>query len=299
MPRHLVLPALLASSALACASPGPDASASSPGPEQHVYAEREGRPLRVEVVRPRSPGPHPGVLVLHPGGWTGGAPRLMGSIARQFADRGFVALAPEYRLAPRDRFPAQIDDVRDALRWARRHGGELDLDPERIGVYGYSAGGHLAALLAFDSAPDTRVQVAALGGAPIDLVALGPNPKTRALLGGDADATGTAYEEASPLAHVSADDPPTLVYHGRLDRMVPFSQARSLAQKLRANRVPTRVRTSWLGHFASFLFRGGGVDHATEFFDAWLRDGEKLTATRVRAASTESWLQTASRLLGR
>jgi acetyl esterase/lipase len=247
------------------------------------YARRGSEALRLDLVLPAARGPHAAIIVLHPGGWTSGSKEVMTGAARTLARAGFAAVVPQYRLAPVHRFPAQVEDVRDAVRWVRGNAAQFDVDGERIGAFGYSAGGHLAALVATWPAPDARIQAVAVGGAPVDLAALPANGRTRALLGGDAAGEGERYALASPVSHVSADDPPFLVYHGRLDAMVRVGQARGLRDALRRVGVPTDYREGWLGHFTTFLVRGGGVDDAARFFDRWLRDPARLAATAARA----------------
>ncbi|MGH7292662.1 MAG: alpha/beta hydrolase, partial [Myxococcota bacterium] len=93
-----------------------------------TYARRPDGDLRADVYLPASPGPHPGVLLVHPGSWQRGSRRDLASVGERLAARGYVAVSIDYRLAPENRFPAQLDDCRDALIWMRDHAGALQID---------------------------------------------------------------------------------------------------------------------------------------------------------------------------
>jgi acetyl esterase/lipase len=181
------------------------------------------------------------------------------------------------------RFPAQLEDARDAIRWTRLHAASLYVDPERIGAFGYSAGAHLAALVATRPAENARIQAVAVGGVPADLAALPPNGKTTGLLGGSARELPGRYTDASPLFHVSADDPPFFIYHARFDWIVDVEQGRELRRALRQREVPTEYRETRVGHLAAFVLRQGGAAEAVHFFAHWLRDPVALAQTRARA----------------
>ena len=91
--------------------------------------------------------PVPAVVVIHGGGWSGGKRQDMTPIAKQITAHGYVAPTISYRLAPKHRFPAQIEDVKAAVRYLRAHAKELNIDPKRIGAMGVSAGAHLSLML--------------------------------------------------------------------------------------------------------------------------------------------------------
>jgi acetyl esterase/lipase len=274
---------LAALGATACTFPGPSRIRSEAVTERYdlVFARRGDVVLRLDLYTPAGVGPSPVIVLLHPGGWTMGSKALMAGTARDFARAGFAAVVPNYRLAPAHRFPAQLEDVRDAVRWAREHAEALDLDPDRVGAFGYSAGAQLAALLGTDPGPGARVQAVAVGGTPADLAALQPSRETRALLGHDAQAN--RFAEASPISHVSRDDPPFFLFHGRFDRRVGVAQARRLRDALQRLGVPTGYREGWLGHFGTFLLQREWARSAIPFFDRWLRDPASLADTRSRS----------------
>ena len=141
-----------------------------------VYKEVDGKKLRLTTFVPRGDGPFPAVLVVHGGAWRAGSRNQLTMYAKSLARRGFACFSIDYRLAPRHKSPAQIEDCRDAVRWIRQHAGEYRVDPGRIGAIGYSAGGHLVSLLAttgLSKADDpkgvgTKITAAVAGGAPTD-----------------------------------------------------------------------------------------------------------------------------------
>ena len=113
-----------------------------------VYKEIDGKKLKLNVFVPKGDGPFPAVLVVHGGAWRAGSRTQLTMYAKSLARRGFSCFAINYRLAPKHKSPAQIEDCRDAVRWIRRNAADYRTDPGRIGAIGYSAGGHLVSLLA-------------------------------------------------------------------------------------------------------------------------------------------------------
>jgi len=112
-----------------------------------VYAIRSGKPLYMDLYLPQdAPGPLPVILWLHGGGWRIGDRRLGPDLTRFFAEKGFAMASIDYRLSGEAVFPAQIHDVKAAIRWLKAHADSYGLDAGRIGLWGSSAGGHLAAL---------------------------------------------------------------------------------------------------------------------------------------------------------
>lgn len=215
-----------------------------------VYATVDGLDLTLDVWQPVEQGPHPGVMILHGGGWKHGDLYDGGldDQAQTAADAGFVAVSVNYRLSTDAVWPAQRDDVGCALRWMRLHADDYDIDPSRIAVVGHSAGGHLSLVLAEDPAstpPDWCAAAAEDGAVQAVVSVAGPAdlPLTWALstdwgqkmvnelLGLPRDATPetdpAAYSSASPLAFADETGPPVLQVAGTDDKLVPPAQAES------------------------------------------------------------------------
>lgn len=113
-----------------------------------VYSKVADRELLLDAWVPNKEGTHAAVLVVHGGAWRSGDRKQLGGYANALAKRGFACFAIDYRLAPNHKFPAQIDDCREAVKWIRSHAAEYKVDPDKLGAIGYSAGGHLVCLLA-------------------------------------------------------------------------------------------------------------------------------------------------------
>jgi len=240
---------------------------------RYAVARYDGDPRIGDVYRPDTPGPRPAVLLIHGGSWMRGKRSEMGKFARRFARAGYAVYNVDYRLAPEHRFPAQLDDVRAAFGWLHAHAASLSVDPDRIAVMGYSAGAHLALLLALADAGGAPVPRAAIAGAaPTDLRVVPSSPVVAALIGGPGDALPDAYAQASPIAHVSADDPPVLLYHGTLDLRVDVEQPRRLVAALRAAGVTAElVEAPWSGHTSAYFFDGDSFEAALAFLAEQMR----------------------------
>ena len=205
-----------------------------------VFASPEGLQLVLDIHRPAADGKYPVLLQIHGGAWQRGSRSDDETFARYFANRGYVVIAVEYRLAPRWTWPAQLEDVRSALTWIRTnestHGGDAD----RIAIVGRSAGGQLALVAAYSDKIPVRAVVSYYG--PTDLAGGWNDPpkpdpmKVRgvleAFLGGTPETSPIRYLEASPVSYVSGRVPATLQIQGANDHIVRPRFARDLHQRL-------------------------------------------------------------------
>ncbi|MBU6385274.1 MAG: alpha/beta hydrolase [Planctomycetes bacterium] len=215
----------------------------------------------------------PAILAIHGGAWVAGDKRFDALHCRKMAEQGYVVMAINYRLAPKHKHPAQIEDCREALRWLRDHAQEYHIDPEKLGVWGYSAGGHLAALLATDrKTEDPSIRVCVAGGAPVDLRMIPEDSRALAgFLGGTRRALQDVYLKASPIEHVSSDDPPMMLYHGDADELVPISFASKMHKKLQETGVTCEyVVLPGRSHIMAFVDTKG-INRSIEFLDRYLK----------------------------
>lgn len=235
-----------------------------------VYAEVDGRALRLDLFLPPGAGPYPVLVGFHGGAWTLGRKENIGHQAAAFARAGFATALAEYRLAPRYRWPSCADDVSTALAWLRREGGRWDLATERVGVFGDSAGGHLSAWAAVGPRPD-HLELPTIAAAVhwygvFDFarfvrVAYHRTPQImRNLFGPDWQNSGR-LAEASPLHYLltAPSVPPTLLFVGTLDPLL--GQSRRYAAALAEAGHPHELR----------LYRGSVHGFANLWWqpDAW------------------------------
>ena len=252
------------------------------------YCVMDGVALNMDIYYPAvNNGLFPVTMYVHGGGWRTGD-KAVGSGQTDIPalqDAGYLVVSVNYRLAPEYKFPAMIEDVKCAVRSLRAHAGQYNLDPERIGVWGTSAGGHLVAMLGTtdESAGfevgeyldySSRVQAVVVMFGPADLtVGLGEGGNRARTIFGDFD-----LGLASPVTYVSADDPPFLILHGEKDTTVSIRQGEILLKALEEVDVPAElVRVVNAGH--SFQPDGGPISPTrleitqmvVEFFEGQLR----------------------------
>ncbi len=263
----------------AAATIGPVHSNSGQVRRDLTYCTLDGVELKMDVAFPHEmTQPAPVIVYVHGGGWTGGdKSRGEGlGLGQPMLDKGYLLVSINYRLAPAHQFPAPIEDVKCAIRFLRANAGEFYLDPDRIGVIGRSAGGHLVSLLGlsdasagFDEAggyteQSSRVQaVVDLYGA-IDIPAYFSKSGKDILNGlfGTTNLQDPLFERMSPLNYVSADDPPFLIVHGRDDRIVPPAHSQALYDALEAAGVPVEI--IWVKNAGHGLSPEGGAIDPTQ-----------------------------------
>lgn len=231
--------------------------------EKIVYSTVADRELLLDALVPRGDGLHPAVLVVHGGAWRSGDRKQLRGYANALAKRGFVCFAIDYRLAPKDKFPAQIDDCREAVKWIRANSAAYNVDPSKLGAIGYSAGGHLVCLLGTTGeAPseknghvDTRIQAVAAGGAPTDFRAFPDDGKwAEYWMGGDLKTQPKRFRDASATAFVDKDDPPVFFFNGTDDKLVPIEWSKSCHEALKTCGVKTEMHSiEGAGHLAAAM----------------------------------------------
>ena len=230
-------------------------------------------PLRADLYLPDRRGAMPVVIVVHGGGWANRGRDDMADISEKLAQHGYAVFNVNYRLAPRYRFPAQLEDMRAALAWLHDNAARYRLDLARVNTWGFSSGAHLAALLASapypsDAADLPRIRAVVAGGIPSDLRKYAEGPIVERFMGGKRDEMPRRYAEASPAYHVSPDDPPVFLYHGKLDWLVGDDQAIDYYNLLVANDVPAELYLHrWRGHMTLFLFGDDAENRAIDFLN--------------------------------
>jgi acetyl esterase/lipase len=225
-----------------------------------------GHPILAAIFQPRtaSAKPRPAVVFIHGGAWRSGG--HYNGFGAWLAEKGFVVLSVGYRLTGEAVWPAQIEDCKLAVRWLRAHAAAYGVDPDRIGVFGTSAGGHLAACVGVmadspelegaggSTGVSSRVQAAAVFCGPSDFTGGwlngGPFPDwVVALFGAEREKKPGLWRQASPALAVKPGAPPFFVAHGRDDTHVPFSQGEALARALQQAGAPVEwVPIAHAGH---------------------------------------------------
>ena len=220
--------------------------------EKIVYSKVGDRELLLDAFVPKREGDLPAVLVVHGGAWRSGNRQQLRTYAKELAKRGIVCFAIDYRLAPEHKFPAQIEDCREAVKWIRANATEFKVDTERLGAIGYSAGGHLVCLLATtgerpkeeNGNVDTRIKAAAAGGAPTDFRSFPDNGKwAEYWMGGDLKTCPDLFRDASATAFVDKEDAPVFFFNGTVDKVVPIAWSQSCYEALKSIGVKTEMHT--------------------------------------------------------
>jgi len=240
-----------------------------------TYCTVDGVQLKMDIYYPTTDKkPQPVLVYVHGGGWTkGNKGSGAGSLdIRELVRRGYFVAAINYRLAPQYKFPAQIEDVKCAIRFLRANAEKYGIDSERIGAWGGSAGGHLVSLLGvtdpsagFEGSggyadESSRVQAVVDMFGPTDLTQIfsGANPQILQQVFGVTDSNAEILKRASPVTYVTSDDPQFLILHGEKDALVPLSQSQEFYKVLIGAHVPaTLVIVKNAGH--GFAPAGGRI----------------------------------------
>jgi acetyl esterase/lipase len=272
-----------------------------------AYVDNGHERHKLDIFLPeKAEGPLPLIIWVHGGGWQNGSKDGCPPLRQGYVGKGYAVASINYRLSSHAVFPSQIEDCKAAVRWLRAHAKEYGLDPERFGVWGSSAGGHLVALVGttgdvkeFDvgtnAAVSSRVQAVCDCYGPTDFVKFASTPGYEShaqatspeakLLGGAPLENKDKAARASSITYVTKDDPPFLIVHGDRDRTVPLNQSEALHAALKQAGVST--------HFHIIHGAGhGGPGFAGENIDAMVSDffekNLKGKSAEVVALQTES-----------
>jgi acetyl esterase/lipase len=267
---------------------------------QYVPGGDESQRLDLYLPEPRPDHPLPVVINIHGGGWRGGSKAghpLLGLVARG----GFAAASVEYRFSQKAIFPAQIQDCQAAIRWLRANSKKYNFDPDRFGVIGGSAGGHLCALVgtsggkkAFppiggNEEQSDRVQAVCDIYGPADFNTVmqqaeddknvknifkfnTPADPYSCLIGVALGSDKQKGDAVSPVHYVSKDNPPFLILHGTFDKLVPYAQSLELVAALKAQGVEVLLQTlPGSGHGGPMFGKPPVKALMQNFFDKHLR----------------------------
>jgi acetyl esterase/lipase len=259
--------------------------------ERDVAYSAAGGSQTMDIVRPRNPShtAQPAVVLIHGGGFRAGAKESYLPLAIKLAEHGYVAATVNYRLAPRNQFPAAVEDVKAAVRFLRANAARYEIDSNEIGALGGSAGAHLALMLGltagvaeFEGSGPNREQSSAVQCVVDDY---GPTDFAQSysksvdaaevlpmFLGGDVDHERLAHIRASPLNWVTPNAAPTLAVHGTADNYVAYEQSLWIIERLIAAGVPAELETiTGAGHGFKGADAQRADDRALAWFDKYLK----------------------------
>ncbi len=264
------------------------------------YIENGDEAQRLDLYFPETTPekPLPLIVHIHGGGWQGGSKfpcPVVGMVLK-----GYVVASVEYRFSQKAKFPAQIQDCQAAIRWLRANREKYHIDPEKVGVVGGSAGGHLSALVGTSGGTNTfpkiggnedqsdRVQAVCDIYGPADFTTVvkqaaedknvknifqfnSPKDPYSSLIGVPLE-TVEKSRAVSPVTYVSEDDPPVLILHGTHDALVPYAQSVQFAEGLKADGVPVWLQTlPGSGHGGPAFGKPAVIQLMQNFFDKHLR----------------------------
>lgn len=264
-----------------------------------TYGKAGDTELKLDLARPQGDGPFPAIVFIHGGGWSGGNRQGYRGQIQEAAKRGYVAATISYRLMKYDQakketttatpiFPAQIHDAKAAVRWVRANAQKFHINPDRIGVTGGSAGGHLSLLVGLagptanlegdsgNPGQSSRVQAVVNTFGPTEMVGCYQKSSVawifRLFMGGTPSESPERYKAASPVTYVSKDAPPVLTLHGDKDALVPIEQAKLLDEKMKAvGASHTLMVFQGQGHGFGGEYGKKAWDATWEFFDRHLK----------------------------
>jgi acetyl esterase/lipase len=261
----------------------PSADAQKPAPKlpegtvahkDLAYVQDGHERQKLDLYLPaKADGPLPVIVWIHGGGWRGGSKEGAGPALR-FVTKGYAVASINYRLSQHAVFPAQIEDCKAAIRWLRAHAKKYNLDPDHIGVWGASAGGHLVALLGTSAGvkelegnggnadQSSRVQCVVDFFGPTDFLKMksqaipeskmdadAPKSPLSLLVGGPIQENKEKAARANPISYIRDKIPPFLILHGDKDDVVPYGQSELLEKALKkAGALVTLKKVAGAGH---------------------------------------------------
>ena len=266
------------------------------GSEVVVYKKTEGRELQLLVGKPEgwsAKDKRPAILFFFGGGWVGGTPEQFKDQAAHFARRGMVAVRVEYRTIPKgDKGPPVLccRDAKSAVRHVRAHAADLGVDPDRIACAGGSAGGHLAAFTALVPGTDDPADDLKVSCRPNALVLFNPVFDNGPEGGWGSQRLGDSFRDYSPAHHIAKGAPPTLVFIGDKDKLIPVATVERYQSRMRAVGARCEIRIyAGAGHgfFNRDPHKGQTLREADQFLVSlgWLKDDEAVKGEKKKAAA--------------
>ena len=252
------------------------------------YVEKGHERQKLDLYLPeKADGPLPVIVWIHGGAWRTGSKNFNPAVP--FSAKGYAVVGVNYRLTEHAIFPAQIEDCKAAIRWLRANAKKYNLDPDHIGVWGASSGGHLVSLLGTSGNvkeldkggnldQSSRVQCVVdwyghsdLRNAPGAEKDVKTHPVAQ-LLGGAPSQQKEKAALGSPLVHITKDCPPFLIMHGDKDMSVPFKQSEMLNEALKKANVPvTFVKLEGAGHGTKEFQAAESLKRVEDFFNQYLK----------------------------
>jgi acetyl esterase/lipase len=290
----IVFAVVLGSAAIAAAEekPKPPAGVKVLRDLQYVEGGHERNRLDLYLPEKAVKGRLPVVVWIHGGAWYAGS-KNDPSPAVPLATKGYAVVSISYRLSQHAVFPAQIQDCKAAIRWLRANAAKYHLDPDHIGVWGISAGGHLVALLGTTAGvkefegrggnldQSSRVQCVLDWFGPTELTTMGvegdpPGSPVALLIGGPAQQNKEKARKASPLTYVTKNAAPFLIMQGDKDDIVPLRQSQLLAEALKKAGVEVTLKVvKGNGHGGPGFSSPENQKLIEAFFDKHLRKEAK------------------------
>jgi len=206
-----------------------------------VYKTQDSMALKLDIYHSKDiKKDAPLIIFIHGGSWKKGKKHDYLVYLISFAKKGYVTATIQYRLTDVAKYPAQLHDVEDAVRWLKNNASDYNIDPNKVALVGGSAGGHLAMMSAYSNTPEdvdengisANVQGLVNFYGPTNLAALNNAASVQYLIGKTYEEAPELYKKASPLFSITKDAPPTITFQGTLDELVPYQQSDILHKTL-------------------------------------------------------------------